>query len=77
MDEEILEVVAEAVHETWMAGRMAEGWVYGEKRDDALKTHPCIVPYSELPEGEKVYDRATAQTVVAVLEKQGYAIIRR
>lgn len=77
MDELILETVAEAVHETWMRGRLAEGWKYGEKRDDDLKTHPCIVPYSDLPEGEKVYDRETARTVMKVLGEQGYEIVKR
>lgn len=77
MDNFILETVADAVHETWMRWRIAEGWKYGEKRDDDLKTHPCIVPYSDLPEGEKVYDRETARTVMKVLGEQGYEIVKR
>lgn len=37
-------------HNNWMAGKIADGWVYGEEKDPVAKTHPCIVPYSELPE---------------------------
>ena len=44
------ELLAENVHEVWSAARLAEGWRYGEKRDDTLKLHPCLVPYSLLPE---------------------------
>ena len=29
-------------------------------RSDDLKTHPCLVPYEELPEEEKEYDRKTS-----------------
>lgn len=73
----VSEVVAAAVHETWMRGRLAQGWKYGPERSDALKTNPCIVPYAELPEEEKAYDRETAKTVVRVLREQGFEIVRR
>ena len=53
----LTEQIAESVHEVWSAGRIAEGWTYGEKRDDKLKQTPCLVPYSMLPESEKEYDR--------------------
>ena len=49
----LTEQIAENVHEVWSAGRIAEGWTYGEKRDDKLKQTPCLVPYSMLTESEK------------------------
>lgn len=75
-DDVISEVVAVAVHETWMQGRLKQGWKYGSERNDALKTNPCIIPYADLPESEKAYDRETARTVVRVLREQGYLIVR-
>lgn len=69
------EVLAENVHDTWSASRMAEGWRYGEKRDDILKLHPCLVPYSELPEEEKRYDRLTAINTLRMVEKLGFHIV--
>ena len=75
-DDVISEVVAAAVHATWMQGRLKQGWKYGLERNDALKTNPCIIPYADLPESEKAYDRETAKTVVRVLREQGYLIVR-
>ncbi len=69
--EEILELsekLAENVHEVWAAGRIADGWQYGEERDDERKLHPCIVPYDELSEVEKDYDRRTSQETLKVMQ---------
>ena len=59
---QLSERIAENVHEVWAKARIDEGWTYGEKRDDIHKKHPCLVPYDELPEEEKEYDRNTAMT---------------
>ena len=72
--EELLEQIAKNVHETWAANRINEGWVYGEERDDLKKTTPCLVPYEELPEFEKDYDRATALSTLKLIIKLGYKI---
>ena len=71
---ELTEQIAENVHEVWAAARMAEGWVWGEKRDDKLKHHPCLVPYDQLPESEKEYDRKTAIQTLRFILKSGYSI---
>ena len=49
---------AEASHESWMKEKVDDGWVYGEKKDpDATpQTHPCIVPFSELPKEQQAKD---------------------
>lgn len=57
---ELTEKLAENTHDIWADGRIKDGWTYGEERNDALKHHPCPVPYSELGESEKEYDRNTA-----------------
>ena len=71
---ELTERIAEQVHDVWSAGRIAEGWSYGEERDDRKRTHPCLVPYAELPDGEKEYDRATALATLKLIVALGYKI---
>ena len=68
------EQIAENVHEVWAASRMSEGWTYGKERNDALKQHPCLIPYDELPETEKDYDRNTAMQTLKLIQKLGYTI---
>lgn len=46
----------EQSHESWLAQKVADGWVYGEVKDAEKKTHPCVKPYAELPEAQKVKD---------------------
>ena len=73
----LIEALAENVHETWAKGRMDAGWTYGPVRDDAKKQHPCLVPYGELPESEKTYDRNTAISTLKLISKKGYGIACR
>ena len=68
------ELLAKNTHEVWASGRIAEGWSYGEVRDGEKKQHPCLVPYEELPESEKQYDRATSLESLKVILSLGYTI---
>ena len=45
-----------ANHDSWMAEKVAAGWVFGPLKDVAAQTHPCIVPYDELPANQKAKD---------------------
>lgn len=72
--EDLVEALAENVHDTWAKGRIDDGWTYGPVRDDARKHHPCLVPYGELPESEKEYDRNTAISTLKFIVKNGYMI---
>lgn len=72
--EELTEKLARNAHEVWAQQRMADGWRWGEVRDDARKLHPCLVPYEELPESEKIYDRATAMETVKAILGLGFRI---
>ncbi len=72
----LVEEMAKNVHEVWARNRMDEGWTYGLERNDALKTHPCLVPYEQLPENEKDYDRATSQETLRLILKLGFTITR-
>ena len=60
------------MHEVWAQGRMAQGWTYGPKRDDVFKQHPCLVPYSDLPETEKEYDRKTALGTLKLIKSLAF-----
>ncbi len=73
---ELTEKIAENVHDVWATGRIEQGWKYGEERNDALKTTPCLVAYSDLPDSEKEYDRNTALETLKLIIKLGYKIIR-
>lgn len=72
--DELVEEMARNVHDSWAQGRIAEGWRYGEQRDDRLKTHSCLVPYDELTEAEREYDRQTAVQTLKLILKLGFKI---
>lgn len=74
--DELVEKIAENVHEVWAQSRMEQGWTYGEERNDVLKTHPCLIPYEELPEEEKAYDRDTAFGTLKLITKLGFKITK-
>lgn len=71
---ELTEHMAEAVHITWVASRVMDGWAYGAERNDNLKTHPGLVPYEKLPESEKEYDRRTAISTLKLILASGFKI---
>lgn len=75
--EALTERLAENTHDLWASQRLRDGWTYGSMRDDAAKRHPDLVPYAELPESEKNYDRRTAIETLKAIMALGYAIERR
>lgn len=70
----LVEKMAKNVHEVWAETRIAQGWTYGEKRDDEKKTHPCLIAYEDLPEQEKEYDRNTCLGTLKLIMKLGFKI---
>lgn len=74
--EPLAEEMARNVHEVWAATRMAQGWTYGPQRDDAARKHPCLVPYDELSEDEKTFDRNTSQETIRLIMKLGFKIVK-
>ena len=72
--EQLVEQISKNVHEVWAETRISQGWKYGEQRNDELKTHPCLVPYEELPEEEKKYDRDTSIGTLKLIIKLGFKI---
>ena len=74
---ELREAIAENAHEIWAVERVAQGWSYGPQRDDSKKENPCMVPYSQLPDSEKRFDREMAMNTIKLLKKLGYDLIKR
>jgi hypothetical protein len=72
----LTERLAEHSHDVWATQRIADGWTYGPKRDDATKKHPDLIPYAELPEPEKEYDRKAAMETLKAIIALGYRIVR-
>jgi hypothetical protein len=73
---ELTELLARNTHAVWARQRLADGWRYGLTRDDRRREHPCLVPYEELPESEKDYDRNTAMETLKAIVALGYRIER-
>lgn len=72
----LTERLAESTHDVWARKRFQEGWKFGPKRDDIRKEHPCLIPYDQLADSEKEYDRATALETIKAILALGYRITR-
>jgi RyR domain len=71
----LIEQLAENAHNLYARQRMGEGWRYGPQRNDVTKENPTLVPYQDLPESEKEYDRQMAmETLLKVIIALGYRI---
>ena len=66
---ELREAIAENAHDVWAVERQAQGWTYGEQRDDNKKETPCMIPYSQLPDSEKKFDRDMAMNTLKLVKK--------
>lgn len=69
---ELTEELARNAHDHWALLRIQEGWQWGECRNDRLKEHPDLVPYQDLSESEKQYDRNTAIETLKAIVALGY-----
>ena len=50
-------------HDSWCAFKIADGWTFGQTKCADAKTHPCLVPYVDLPQSQKVKDGIYIATV--------------
>lgn len=71
---ELQEAIAENAHEIWAKTRTDQGWSYGPERNDQKKETPDMVPYCNLPESEKLYDREMAMQTLKLVKKLGFEI---
>jgi len=72
--EQLVERLSQSIHDNWAQRRIRDGWRHGASRDDTSKTHPDLVPYSDLPEAEKEYDRTTVRETVKGILALGFEI---
>jgi ryanodine receptor 2 len=72
----LIEPLSKHAHDVWLRRRVSEGWVYGLQQDGANKEHPSLVPYVELQECDKEYDRLAATEFLKAVLKLGYRIER-
>lgn len=70
----LLEAMAKNVHDVWAQTRIEQGWQYGPERDDSKKLHPMLIPYEDLPEEEKTYDRNTSLETLRFIIAAGFEI---
>ena len=73
---DLTEKLAENAHDNWAQLRIAEGWTCGAQRDDLAKKNPDLVPYGELRESEKDYDRKVVVETLKAILALGYKIQR-
>lgn len=73
----LIEQMAKNVHDVWAQTRIKEGWKYGPERNDRKKEHPGLVPYEELSEKEKEYDRVTSQETLKFILSSGFRISKK
>ena len=75
--EQLREAIAENAHDVWAVARIKDGWTFGPERNDTLKHHPDLIPYSALPDGEKEYDRLMALNTIKLVKKLGFDLVKR
>ena len=73
---EEIERMAEMEHERWCREREADGWTYGPTRDDTRKTSPYLVPWGELADEVKEYDRVAVRALPELLMNAGFEVVR-
>ena len=75
--QELVERLAQNNHDHWARKRIAEGWRHGTSRNDSEKEHPDLVPYDQLSESEKEYDRKTVVEALKAIIALGYEVTKR
>lgn len=74
--EELREAIAENAHDMWARERQSEGWTLGPKRNDAKLETPDMVPYADLADSERQYDRVMAEDTLKLFMALGYKIVK-
>lgn len=72
--EQLTGLLARNTRENWARQKLDDGWRYVPERNDERKEHPNLVPYEELSEEDKEYDRRTAMETLKAILALGYRI---
>jgi len=73
---EEVETMAEMEHERWRDERVQQGWSYGPQRDEAKRTNPSLLPWNELPEEAREFNRDTVRRIPDMLRRSGFQVYR-
>lgn len=71
-----VELLARAEHDRWSAERLDAGWTYGPLRDEERRTTPYLVPYDELTEQMRDYDREAVSEIPSLVALAGLRVVR-
>src|SRR5687768_609127 len=66
------DLLAKNAHDNLAQMRIFQGWKFGSIRDESKKEHPGLIPYKDLPEPEKEFNRSTALETIKMLLSLGY-----
>ncbi|MDO5131621.1 MAG: RyR domain-containing protein [Eubacteriales bacterium] len=72
----LAEKIASNIHDARIPGEIPRDRIDGTEKDQGKKLNPALVPYSQLPESEKEYDRKTAMETIRLIVKMGYTITK-
>lgn len=73
---ELVEPLAKNTHEVWARLRISGGWRYGPSRNEVQREHPDLMPYDQLSDEEKQFDRETVVELLKVIVALGYRLER-
>ncbi len=71
---DILDLLARMEHDRWCRERIENGWRHGHRRNNEKRIHPMLVPWTDMPDEMKQYDREAVRHLPELLLKSGYAI---
>jgi hypothetical protein len=72
-----IETLSQWEHSRWNWQKIIQGWVYGTEKDEAKKTHPSILPWIQLPDNIKEYDRQNIRLIPGIIKEAGYSAVRK
>ena len=67
---------ASSQHDAWLADKAKEGWVWGAEKNAVLKTHPCMVPYGQLPLEQRMKDHLFKAIVAAFVKGESESLAK-
>ncbi|MBI2837267.1 MAG: ATPase [Acidobacteria bacterium] len=71
-----LDLLSKMEHDRWMQAKIGAGWSYSSDTNKANKQHEALLPWEQLPEGQKERDRFLVRDIPRILAKAGYAVLK-
>jgi hypothetical protein len=71
-----IETMAELEHERWVSERQTDGWIYNKERIPEKKLSPYLIPWNELTDEVKEWDRRSVKSMPALLAKAKFEIYK-